>query len=485
MTAVTTSTRRARYDAVVVGAGPNGLSAAIALAGLGRSVLVREAAPTIGGGARSAALTLPGFVHDVCSAIHPLGIGSPFFQQLPLAAHGLRWLEPPVQLAHPLPDGPAGELHRSVQATAATFGADGERYAAIVTPFVERWRELAPELLGPMVHLPRHPLLLGVFGLLALRSAGGLLRSRFAGEAARGLMAGIAAHGTIPLTAPASLSFGLVLALAGHAVGWPLAEGGTQRLTDALAAHLRTLGGEIETDAPVRALRELPPSRFVFLDVTPRQFLALAGDQLPERYRRRLGGFRYGPGVFKLDWALSAPVPWRDPACARAGTVHLGGPLAEVVADEAAVWRGEHPERPFVLLAQPTVADPSRAPAGRHVLWGYCHVPNGSTVDMTERIERRIEEFAPGFRDVVLARHAMGPQAMEAYNANYVGGDIAGGANMLRQLVFRPLPTLSPYATPLEGVYLCSSSTPPGGGVHGMCGWHAVQAAVGSAMDNG
>jgi phytoene dehydrogenase-like protein len=270
-----------------------------------------------------------------------------------------------------------------------------------------------------------------------------------------------------------------VLALAGHDAGWPLVAGGTERLTEALAAYLRALGGEIEVGAPVRTLRELPPSRLVFLDVTPRQFLAMAGDQLSERQRRRLAGYRYGPGVFKVDWALSAPVPWRDPACARAGTVHLGGPLAHIVADEAAVWRGEHPERPFVLLAQPTVADPSRAPAGRHVLWGYCHVPNGSTVDMTERIERRIEEFAPGFRDVVLARHVMAPQALEAYNANYVGGDIAGGSNMLRQLVFRPLPTLSPYATPLDGVYLCSSSTPPGGGVHGMCGWHAVQAAVG------
>ena len=470
---------RARYDAVVVGSGPNGLAAAIALARLGRSVLVREAAPTIGGGARTAELTLPGIAHDVCSSIHPLGIGSPFFGQLPLADFGVRWLEPPVQLAHPLPDAPAAELHRSVEATAATLGPDGERYAALVAPFVERWRALAPELLGPIVHLPRHPVLLGAFGLLALRSADGLLRSRFACEAARGLLAGIAAHGTIPLTAPASLSFGLVLALAGHDEGWPLVEGGTQRLTDALAAYLRSLGGEIETGAPVRALGELPPARLVFLDVTPRQFLAIAGDRLPAGYRHRLERFRYGPGVFKVDWALSAPVPWTDPACERAGTVHLGGPLAHMVADEAAVWRGEHPERPFVLLAQPGVADRTRAPAGRHILWGYCHVPNGSTVDMTERIERRIEEFAPGFRDVVLARHVMATPALEAYNANYVGGDIAGGANGLRQLLFRPVPSLSPYATPLEGVYLCSSSTPPGGGVHGMCGWHAVRAAVG------
>lgn len=463
---------------MVVGSGPNGLAAAIAMAQAGRRVLVRERAAVVGGGMRSGELTLPGCVHDLCSAVHPLAVASPFLRTLPLEAHGLRWLEPEVQLAHPLDDRPAALLFRGIGDTAATLGADARAYADLVRPFVERWDDLLPDALGPL-HLPRHPLLLARFGLLALQPAAGLLRRRFREEAARVLIGGISAHATIPLTAAASLSFGLVLAFAGHAAGWPIPEGGTQRLADALAAHLRSLGGEIELDAPVRSLDELPPARDVFLDVTPRQFLALAGDRLPRGYRRRLVEFRYGPGSFKVDWALSGPVPWRDPACTRAGTVHLGGTLDEMIASEAAVWRGHVAERPYVIIAQPSTVDPTRAPAGTHVLWGYCHVPHGSPVDMTDHVERQVERFAPGFRDLILARRSAGPATLEAYNPNYVGGDISGGANSLAQLFTRPVPALVPYRTPLPGVWLCSSSTPPGGGVHGMCGWYAARAALG------
>ena len=467
------------YDAIVVGAGPNGLAAAIAMARAGRRVLIREGASRVGGGMRSEEITLPGCVHDLCSAVHPLAVASPFFRALPLEAHGLRWLVPDVQLAHPLDDRPPALLLRGIDDTAATLASDGARYASLVRPFVERWDDLLPDALGPL-HVPRHPVLLARFGLLALQSAAGLLRRRFEDERARVLLAGIAAHATIPLTFPASMSFGLVLAFAGHAVGWPIPEGGTQRLADALASYFRSLGGEIETDAPVRRLDELPPARDVFLDVTPRQFLQLAGHHMPAWYRRRMERFRYGPGSFKVDWTLGGPVPWRDPDCARAGTVHLGGTLDEMVASERAAWEGRAAERPYCIIAQPSAVDPSRTPAGRHVLWGYCHEPNGSPVDMTARIEAQIERFAPGFRDLILARRVAGPAALENYNPNYVGGDISGGANVLGQLFTRPLAVLVPYRTPLPGVWLCSSSTPPGGGVHGMCGYYAARAALGT-----
>ena len=464
-------------DAIVVGSGPNGLAAAIVLAEAGRSVLVLEAADTVGGGVRTAELTLPGFRHDVCSAIHPLGLGSPFFRTLPLSEHGLEWIHPPAPLAHPFDDGTAALLERSVDATAAQLAGDETAYRRLMVPLVRSADALLDETLKPL-RLPRHPLLLARFGLSAIRPAQAFARSRFDGERARGLFAGLAAHSMLPLTKPTSAAFGLVLGMLGHAVGWPLPRGGSQTLADALGAHLRSLGGEIECGQPVESLAELPPARAVLLDVTPRQLVHLAGDRLRGTYRRRLQGYRYGPGVFKLDLALDGPIPWKAPECARAATVHLGGTLAEIAASEAAPERGKHAERPFVLLAQQSLFDPSRAPDGKHTAWAYCHVPNGSAVDMTDRIEMQIERFAPGFRDRVIGRHAMGPPELQRYNANYVGGDINGGIQDVRQLFTRPVARVVPYSTPLPGVYLCSSATPPGGGVHGMCGYWAALAAL-------
>ena len=447
------------------------------MARAGRSVLVREANDTIGGAARSAELTLPGFVHDPFSAVYPLGIGSPFLRTLPLHEHGLEWVHPPAPLAHPFDEGTAAMLERSYADTGATLGPDGERYRALLEPFSTRWDALAGDILGPL-RIPRHPLLLARFGLRAIRSVRGLANAAFTGPRARALLAGSAAHAALSHRAPATASFGLVLNAAGHAVGWPVPRGGAGRLTAAMGSLLRSLGGEIVTGAPVRSLDELPRTRSTFLDLTPRQVLRLAGDRLPDRYRRALERFRYGPGAFKVDWALDGPVPWRAPECTRAGTVHLGGTMEEIADAEEHVWRGGHPERPFVIVSQPTLSDPGRAPAGRHVAWAYCHVPNGSPEDMTERIEAQVERFAPGFRDRVLARSVMGPARLEACDGNLVGGDINGGAATLGQLFLRPVPRLNPYATPVPGLYLCSSSTPPGGGVHGMCGYHAARAAL-------
>lgn len=464
-------------DAIVVGSGPNGLAAAITLARAGRSVRVLEAEETAGGGTRSMELTLPGVVHDLCSAIHPMGVCSPFFRSLPLADYGLRWIEPPVQLAHPYDDGTATVLMRSIAETADSLGADAAAYRDLMQPLVDDLDLILGTLLGPP-RPPRHPLAVMRFGLPALRSAIGLARSRFAGARARALFGGIAAHSILPLDAPASASFGLVLGMVAHAYGWPFAEGGSGRIADALITCLRASGGEIEPGVRVTSLDELPPAAAVLFDVTPRQLRCIAGDQLPGWYRWRLGRFRHGPGIFKLDWALDGPVPWRAAACGQAATVHLGGAMEEIAAGEAAVGRGEHPDRPFVLLAQQSLFDPTRVPAGTQAVWAYCHVPSGSTVDMTERIEAQIERFAPGFRERILARHAMGPAAIQRHNANYIGGDIVGGRQDLRQLFTRPTPSLTPYATPNRRLYLCSSSTPPGGGVHGMCGFHAAKAAL-------
>jgi phytoene dehydrogenase-like protein len=461
----------------VVGSGPNGLAAAITLAREGRAVVVLEAAPDAGGGLRSAEITLPGFLHDLCSAVHPLALGSPFFRTVPLLEQGLQWIHPPLPLAHPLDDGSAVALDRSIDATAAGLGIDGPAYRRLVSPLVSDWDRLAPALLGPF-GVPRHPLGLARIGLVALRSAHGLASRRFREERARALFAGVAAHSVLPLEKPVTAGVGLMLAGLAHVVGWPIPRGGSRQLAAALLAHLRSLGGEVVTGARVESLETLPPSRSVLLDVTPRQLLRLGGTRLPGRYRRALARYRYGPGVFKLDLALDGPVPWRAAECRGAGTVHLGGTLAEIAASEAAVWRGVHSDSPYVLVAQPSLFDPTRAPAGRHTLWTYCHVPHGSRIDMTARLEAQIERFAPGFRDRILARCARGPGELERDNPNLVGGDIAGGVQDLGQLFTRPVMRLVPYATPVRGLYICSSSTPPGGGVHGMCGFHAARAAI-------
>jgi phytoene dehydrogenase-like protein len=465
-------------DAIVVGAGPNGLAAAIAAAERGLRVLVLEGAETPGGGARSAPLTLPGFVHDVCSAVHPLGVASPFFRSQPLDRHGLDWVHPAVPLAHPFDDGTAAVLDRSVEETGRTLGPDAGAYADLMGPCVGDWADLAEDLLSPSP-VPRHPIALARFGSRALRSVAGLAEGRFAGGRAKALLAGLGAHSFLPLDRSPSAAIGLVLGALGHVVGWPMPRGGAQRLTDALVSRLRELGGRIETGRPVRHLGELGGARWIFLDVTPRQLLSLADGRLGAVYRAFLRRYRYGPGVFKVDWALDGPIPWAAPECLRAGTVHVGGTLDEIAASERQVSRGIHPERPFVLVAQQSLFDPSRAPDGKQTGWAYCHVPNGSDVDMTERIERQIERFASGFRDRILARHVRSAAQYELYDPNCIGGDINGGMLDLVQTFARPVPRLMPYATGLSRVYLCSSSTPPGGGVHGMCGYNAVRAAMG------
>lgn len=464
-------------DAVVVGSGPNGLAAAIAIARQGRSVLLIEGADTIGGGTRSAQLTLPGFTHDVCSAVHPMAVASPFFKTLPLAEHGLEWVHPDATFAHPLDDGTAAVQERSVDVTADGLGEDARAYRKLMGPLAKSAEGLFADLLGPF-RLPRHPFTALRFGLRAIRSGTGLANAWFRTARAKALLAGLAAHSVLPLDRSPVAAITIMLGMAGHSVGWPFPRGGAQKIADALASYFRSLGGQIETGRSVKSLDELPPAKAVLLDVTPKQVLALAGSKLPGRYRRALGRYRYGSGVFKVDWALSGPIPWKAAECRRAGTVHVGGTLEEVAASEAAAWRGECAERPFVLLAQPTLFDPTRAPAGKHVAWGYCHVPNGSTVDMTERIESQIERFAPGFRDLILARHTMNTVAMEHHNPNYIGGDITGGVNDWWQLFTRPVIRLNPYSTPKRGLYICSSSTPPGGGVHGMCGYFAARSAL-------
>jgi phytoene dehydrogenase-like protein len=464
-------------DVVIIGSGPNGLAAAVALAQAGASVLVLEARDEIGGGTRTAPLTLPGFAHDVCSAVHPLGILSPFFRTLPLEAHGLRWIRPSASVAHPLDDQPAVLLRRSLDETAAGLADDGPAYRRLLEPLLADPHGLLQDALGPL-GVPRHPLMMLRFGLRAMRSAAGMAK-RFDGVRARALLAGCAGHSILPLDRRLSGAVGLMFLLAGHIEEWPVAAGGSHAITQALASLLESLGGRIETNVLVRSHAELPAARLYLFDTSPAQLAAIAGPVLPRGYLGRLRRFRYGPGVFKLDWALDGSIPWKDSHCLEASTVHLGGTFDEIAAAEAAVWRGQHPERPFVLLCQQSQFDHSRAPDGKHTGWAYCHVPAGSTVDLTEIVERQVERFAPGFRASILARHVTTPADLERYNPNYVGGAIAGGVADIYQTFTRPVARLNPYTTPNPRVLICSASTPPGGGVHGMCGYHAAQTALG------
>ena len=465
-------------DAVVVGSGPNGLAAAAALARAGWKVRVREANDTVGGGARTLPLTLPGFLHDHCSAVHPLALASPFFSELPLEAHGLRFLQPPIACAHPFDDGTAALLFRSLSETGATLGEDARAWSRLFEPLVRDFPALAGEVLGPVLHLPRRPLVLARFGARALLPARLLAERCFRGPRAQALFAGIAAHALQPLERPPTSAFGLLLGASAHAVGWPIPAGGAQAIANALASFVASSGGEVLAGARVRSLDELRGIRAALLDVGPRQLLALAGARLPGGYRRALERFRYGPGAFKIDYALSAPIPWRARECGRAGTVHLGGTLAEIAAAEREAAAGRMPARPFVLVSQPTAFDPSRAPPGRHVAWAYCHVPHGFAGDATGALEAQLERFAPGFRELVLARAVRSPADLERDDANLVGGDIGGGAASLRQLLFRPAVRANPWSTPIPGLYLCSASTPPGAGVHGMCGYLAARTAL-------
>ena len=462
--------------ACIVGSGSNGLSAAIVLAQAGLQVDVFEAEQVPGGAVRSMELTLPGFVHDFGSAVYALGAGSPFFATLPLKDHGLEWVHSPAPLAHPLDDGTAVVLERNIEEAAAELGEDGRRWCALMEPLVKDWCEFAPEVLRPVLKIPKHPWLLARFGANALWSAK-TVASRFKSERTRALFAGLAAHSFLSLDEPLSSAFGILMAAPAHAVGWPIARGGSQSLTDALCGYLAKLGGKLVTSSRVESLDALSGYGLILCDLTPRQLLAIGGETLSANYKRQLRKYRYGPGAFKVDYALNAPIPWKARECARAATVHLGGSFDEIAASEKTVRNREHPERPFILLVQPTLFDSSRAPTGKHTAWAYCHVPNGSSVDMLSRIEDQIERFAPGFRETVLARRVLSPAGLEAMDANLVGGDIAGGIIDLRQMLFRPTPRL--YETSAHGVYLCSSSTPPGGGVHGMCGFHAAKRALG------
>lgn len=469
--------RQGRYDAVVIGSGPNGLAAAITVAREGQKVLVVEAKETVGGGMRSAELTLPGFVHDVCSAIHAMAVVSPFFRSLPLDQFGVNWITPPVAVAHPLDGGAAAVNFQSFDDTVASLAGDGPAYRSLLQPLVDHSDQVFKQLLGPF-RPPRHPCLMSRFGWSAMKSASRLARKRFESEAARALFAGHAAHSIMPLERRLTAAFGIMLAVTAHAGGWPVAQGGSQMIADAMARYLMSLDGELVVNMPVERLEDLPEADAYFFDTSPQALSHIAGNALPSRYRRKLERFRFGPGIFKVDWALDGPIPWQAQQCLQAGTVHVGGTLEEICESEQAAWGREASERPFVLVAQQSLFDTTRSPEGKQVAWGYCHVPSGSTTDMTAAIENQIERFAPGFNDLILARHTMTTCDLQSHNANYIGGDITGGVMDFRQFLARPTFRWTPYRTPNNSIYLCSASTPPGGGVHGMCGFHAAKAAL-------
>jgi len=465
------------FDAVVVGTGPNGLAAAIALQQQGLNVKIIEAKSTPGGGMRSLPLTLPGFVHDVCSSVHPLGVYSPFFKTLPLEDHGLEWIYPDLALAHPFTDGKAAILQQSITSTAQSLEGDTQAYINFMKPLVEMWDKIGPDILGPL-KFPRHPIDLAKFGLYALSSATGLANRKFKHKYAKGLFAGLAAHSIRPLNYSITSAIGLVLGIVGHKIGWPFPKGGTQNLSDSLVSYFISIGGKIETDHLVKSYNELQFARIKLLDISPKQILNIADLNFKSFYKNQLTNYRYGPGIFKIDYALDEPIPFKAKDCNRAGTVHIGGTLEEIATAESDIWNGKHPEKPFILLSQHSLFDATRAPQGKHTGWAYCHVPSGSNLDMTDAIEKQIELYAPGFKDVVLARNTLTAADMENYNPNYVGGDITGGVTDLKQLYTRPAMRISPYTTPYSDVYICSSSTPPGGGVHGMCGFYAAKKAI-------
>lgn len=469
------------YDAIVVGSGPNGLAAAITMQQAGLSVLLLEGKNEIGGGLRSAELTLPSFIHDVCSAVHPLAIASPFFESLPLEKFGLQFVNPPIAAAHPFEDGTAAALYNSIEQTAEALGEDKDSYLQLIKPVVKKWPLIKNDVLGPL-HFSKHFLSMASFGLKALQSAERLSK-RFETKQAKGLWAGMDAHSMQPLSNATTSAIALVLMTTGHLNGWPIAKGGSDSIANALASYFISLGGKIETNFYVRSLSQLPSSNAVLFDVTPKQLLEIAGEKFSSFYQWQLKRYRYGMGVFKIDWALDAPIPFAAEECKKAGTVHLGNTLEEIAAYENATSKNIHAERPFVLLSQPSLFDASRAPEGKHTAWGYCHVPNGSTADMTDEIEKQVERFAPGFRERIIGRHVMNTAQMEAYNPNYIGGDINGGIIDITQLFTRPALRFSPYKTSAKGIYICSSSTPPGGGVHGMCGYHAAKKALKDVFD--
>lgn len=464
-------------DATIIGSGPNGLASAIRLAQEGLSVTIYEKADTIGGGTRTIELTRPGFKHDVCSAIHPMAKTSPFLKSLPLGDYGLTWIQPEVPVAHPLDEQPAATVFRSLDRTTGHLGKDGRKYRQLIEPLVNSWDKLSTDILSPFSLTPSHPLLMARFGLQALRSAEGLTK-RFTTPKGRALFAGLAGHGMLPFNKTATAGIALVLGISAHRVGWPLPKGGSHAITKAMAAYFKSLGGKIKTGTEIHTIDQLPESKTVFFNTTPKQILSIAGDKLSEKYANKLRQYQYGCGVFKLDLALSEPIPWKDSNCRKAGTVHVGGTLEEIASSEEATNNGQHPEKPYVLVAQQSLFDDSRAPSGKHTCWAYCHVPNGATKDMTNPILNQIERFAPGFRDCIIAQHAMNTVAMETYNPNYIGGDINGGKQDITQLFTRPAGLFDPYHIPNTNFYICSSSTPPGGGVHGMCGYHAAESAL-------